>query len=77
MPDLTYSKHARERMAEREVTEADVEAALAHPIGAPGPGEPGTVWIRGYAVGGRILKVCVRADDHSYVITVAWPGYGT
>ncbi len=76
MPDITYSKHARERMADREVSDVDVEAALSHPIGDPAPGEPGTVWVRGYAVGGRVLKVCVRADDTSYVVTVAWPGHG-
>jgi hypothetical protein len=70
--DIRYSDHARRQMAKRAVTEVDVELALRHPIGQPTPGEPGTIWIRGFAVGGRILKVCVRTDDHEYVITVAW-----
>jgi len=74
MPDLTYGKHARERMEERDVTEQDIEQALSRQIGNPEPGEPGSIWIRGYAAGGRILKVCVRADDTRCVITVAWPG---
>lgn len=76
MPDLEYGRHARDRMDEREVTEQDVEQALSRRIGSPDAGQPGSVWIRGYAAGGRILKVCVRADDHQYVITVAWVGQG-
>lgn len=42
-------------------------------IGHPNPGEPGTIWIRGYAAGGRVLKVCVRTADQEYVVTAAWP----
>jgi hypothetical protein len=57
----------------RRVSETDVEQALSHPIGAPEAGQPGTSWIRGYAVGGRILKVSVRALDTEFIITVAWP----
>jgi hypothetical protein len=70
---LEYSSHALNRMKARRITPEDVEWALRHPIGEPGPGEPGSVWIRGHAVGGRILKVCVLVDDHDYVITLAWP----
>lgn len=69
-----YSAHARRRMQSRAITEIDVERALRHRIGDPAPGEPGTIWIRGYAVGGRILKVCVRTADQEYVVTAAWPG---
>jgi len=71
-----YSKHALHQMALRGVQEEDVKQALSHPVGPPDAGVPGTVWIRGFAVGGRILKVCVRANDNNYVITVAWPGVG-
>ncbi len=74
MPELTYSNHARDMMEEREVTDKDVESALARQIGSPSPGQPGSVWIRGHAIGGRVLKVCVPANDHTYIITVAWPG---
>jgi hypothetical protein len=59
-------------MAKRAVTETDVEQALRHRIGQPSPGEPGTIWIRGFAVAGRTLKVCVRTADQGYVITAAW-----
>lgn len=73
MPGVRYGRHALERMRQRGITTNDVERALHLQIGHPEPGEPGSIWIRGYAVGGRILKVCVRTD-RSYVITVAWPG---
>ena len=72
MPEVEYANHAEDRLRERGITKADVEWALRHRIGNPDAGEPGTVWIRGYAVGGRIVKVCVRADDHYYVITAVW-----
>jgi hypothetical protein len=58
-------------MQRRHVSEEDIEQALRQVIRRTA-GAPGTVWIHGHAVGGRILKVCVRiADD--VVITVAWP----
>lgn len=68
-----YSRHARRRMQQRQITELDVEQALRQRVGNPRPGQPGTIWIRGYAIGGRILKVCVRTADHEYVVTAAWP----
>jgi Domain of unknown function (DUF4258) len=70
---ITYGKHARDQMELREVSEQDVEAALRRQSRSPTPGEPGSIWIWGFAAGGRILKVCVRSDDHEHVITVAWP----
>jgi len=68
-----FSRHAEKQMAKRRITHADVELALAHKVGQPGPGQSGSIWIRGYAAGGRILKVCVQATDQDYVITAAWP----
>ena len=70
---LQYSSHARRQMLKRNILEADVERALRAQIGNPSPGEPGTIWIKGYAAGGRILKVCVRTNDQEFVITAAWP----
>lgn len=72
-PQFHLSGHARLQMGRRRVTEEDVSQALAKQIGSPVPGQPGSLWIRGYAVGGRILKVCVEAADRTQVITVAWP----
>jgi hypothetical protein len=71
---VRYSKHAREKMAERGISEEDVESALSRPSGNPTPGQPGTIWLWGYAAGSRILKVCVPMADHEFVITAAWPG---
>jgi len=59
-------------MAERGITERDVETALLQPIGDPSRGQPGSIVIQGYAPGGRILNVCVRAGDHNFVITAYW-----
>lgn len=73
MPDLEYTEHARDRMAERIVSDTDVELALQRPRGAPRPGEPGTIWIDGYGEGNRIIPVCVETMNHDRVITVGWP----
>lgn len=70
---VRYSHHAQQQMAKRLITDHDVEQALRMTIGHPNPGEPGTIWIRGYAAGGRVLKVCVRTADQEYVVTAAWP----
>lgn len=59
-------------MAQRGVFEEDVRVALSRRIGQPVPGKGGTMWVRGHAPGGRILKVLVRAAEPEYVITVAW-----
>lgn len=67
---LRYSRHARERMLERGITENDVKFALSHPIGDPLPGRPGSIYIKGHATGGMIIKVCVRTTDKEYIITV-------
>lgn len=65
-------RHARDRMQSRTILESDIEWALKRRIGQPVAGTPGTIWVKGYASGMRILKVCLRADDHEFVITVAW-----
>lgn len=68
----SYSKHAIERMQQRRIGERDVELALSRPIGQPLAGRGGTMWIRGPATGGPILKVLVRAADPEFVITTVW-----
>jgi hypothetical protein len=70
---LRMSSHARDRMRDRSIFEADIESALQHKISTQ-PGEPGTIVVRGYAPNGHILKVFVRASDHEYVISAMWPG---
>jgi hypothetical protein len=68
---ISYSRHARKRMEERGITEEDVRRALDRQTGDR-PGEPGTMWIEGFAVGGRILSVCVTLPSRRHVTTVAW-----
>jgi hypothetical protein len=61
-------------MAEREVTEEQVEVALRRPMGAPDPGNrPDTLVIRS-PFGGRRLKVVVDSVDTERVISVMWEG---
>jgi Domain of unknown function (DUF4258) len=68
---IRYTDHARRRMAERGVTEQDVELAIRRRRRVT-PGPPGSIWIWGYA-GGRELKVGVWISDQEMVRTVAWP----
>lgn len=58
-------------MAQRLITEDDVDQALRQRL-RTAPGARGTVWIHGYARGGRVLKVCVETDDQQFVVTIAW-----
>lgn len=67
-----YSRHARDRMAERSITEEDVESALNRRHGQPRPGNNGKIVVLGYARGGRILKV-VLTPDQEEITTLAWP----
>ena len=60
-------------MQQRGVTAEDVKWALKRTIDRA-PADSGTVWVHGYASGGKILKVLVPLNDASYVITVAWRG---
>jgi hypothetical protein len=68
---MEYSQHAIRQMRRRGITEEAVDWALKHSCGNR-PGEPGTLWIRGFVVGGRILEVCVTLPERQFVITVAW-----
>jgi hypothetical protein len=68
-PDLT--RHVRERMEARDISDAQIFEALAHEIRRT-PGQPGTVWIHGTVAGGETLKVRISVDK-TVVITAAWP----
>jgi hypothetical protein len=70
MPRLT--DHARDQMARRHITEADVRSALNRRRGPPRVGSNGKIVILGYASRGRILKV-VLTPDQEEIITLAWP----
>ena len=68
---IEYSRHARERMEERGITEAQIALCLADPDGI----EPDDLLDRiryvrcvpGHSVA---LRVVVRIEQHNFVITV-------
>lgn len=64
-PAREYSPHARRRMQERKISEADVEAALKRTSGDPRPGDKGRTVVYGYAPGQRILKIVLQPDGRS------------
>lgn len=75
LPPVRWTKHARERMAQREVTESEVMAVLANPgRWNPDPNRDSVRVERDF--GGRTLKVWVAqpwpAIQEIVVITVAW-----
>lgn len=65
---MRYSGHARERMSERNVTEAEVaETVNDHEVSWADPkGNPCYVRL----ISGRRIKVVLAADDPNFVITV-------
>ena len=69
---LKFTHHAKSRMAQRGITQDDVESALSHLIGPADAGQPGSIWLEGITPGGRRLRTCVDANDQSIIITVAW-----
>jgi hypothetical protein len=65
------SDHARDRMAERDITGDDVRLALNRQRGTPSVGDNGNTVVYGYASKGRILKV-VLTPDRETIVTVMW-----
>ncbi len=62
-----FSRHARQRMLERAISEEDVEAVLGNPdvTFADPSGNPCSI----REVNGRRIKVVVKAADTDFVIT--------
>jgi len=69
----SFSKHARMRMTERQITEDEVIRALNRPTRPPEPGDNGNIVVFGYGTGSRILKVVLTADAQ-VVVSVMAPG---
>jgi Domain of unknown function (DUF4258) len=69
MPE--YSRHAKDRMTERGITDAHVRAALKRRLGPPQPGDNGNIVVLGYGSGSRILKV-VLSPDQATIVSVMW-----
>jgi hypothetical protein len=70
---LSYSTHARRRMAERTITREEVTTALNHQSGPPLPGDNGHIVRFGYS-DARILKI-VLSEDEQTVVTAMWSGH--
>jgi hypothetical protein len=56
-------------MAQRQISEDQVESALRRRTGPPQPGDNGNLVVFGYGSGSRILKVVITPDQTT-VVTV-------
>ena len=65
---MRASRHAAERMAERNISLAEVSSVLDHPEVTFTDPKGNPCYIR--EVSGRRLKVVVAADDKDFLITV-------
>jgi hypothetical protein len=63
--------HARKRMGERKITEAEVLAALKRRQGPPRPGDNGRIVVFGYGRGSRILRIVLTPDEQEIVSVMA------
>ena len=70
---LSFTSHALRRMAQRGLSESDVEFAHAHPLGPTTPGNrPDTRRFTGRLPSGAVLEIVVAATDRRRIISV-WP----
>jgi hypothetical protein len=70
---VNFTKHAKERMEERGVSEDDIRLAVNRHIGPPEPGSSaGSICYIGPPTGGRRLKVVCSAADTDFIISVMW-----
>ena len=67
----TFWPHARKRMDERKITEAEVLAALKRRQGPPRPGDNDRIVVFGYGGGSRILKIVLTPDEQEIVSVMA------
>jgi hypothetical protein len=74
---LRFSRHARQRLEERGVTEEQASLVVERPVGDPMPGDNGAVvyggWVNGQN-GREWLNVVIPPDDETFVKTVFWGG---
>lgn len=70
--ELHYSDHARARMAERLIDEAEVAEVLASPTTTrPSPDRDDRTVVIGATPAGRVLIVVVAGSDPQIIVTVA------
>jgi Domain of unknown function (DUF4258) len=65
-----YSRHARDRMRERSITEGEVEAVLAHPLIDQPSHEIGRRVVSGEVNGRRLTVVVVEGSSPPLIVTV-------
>jgi len=74
---ITYSKHACDRMTERDITDEDVRECLSNPVQRIQNDKKHQY--KGMARG-RILKVAVAPDrdspEDTFIVTVTWEDNG-
>lgn len=69
---MRFDPHARRRMVERHISEAEVaEALAARETSYPSRRRSQRLVVLGRTAGGRRLKVVVLVADEEFVITVA------
>jgi hypothetical protein len=67
-----FTRHALDRMAQRDITAEQVEQALANPAGLPNRQiSDDTVMHRGFTDGGGILWIVVSGQE-GRVVSVWW-----
>jgi hypothetical protein len=69
-PQPTYSKHARDMMAERSISEAEVEAVLAN-YHTNYRDKKGNDILIGHPTGRRIKVVVARGSNPPHIISAA------
>jgi hypothetical protein len=67
---LRFTEHARTRMAEEHLSEADVEAIIAHPYGTRRSRATGDTMYFGRVQGRTVVVVTARGSVPQRVVTV-------
>jgi hypothetical protein len=70
MTTLVYSKHAEDRLADRNISKADVEKVLADPDVDQPRVRGGRIYAR--RVGERRITVVVATDTNPYTVVTVW-----
>lgn len=72
---LIITEHTKKRMRERGITKQDIDMAWNRKVEeSPLPGKNGTLVYRGYAVGGRIIKIVVNKVENVYEVVTVMKG---
>ena len=67
---LVYTQHARQRMAEEQLSEVDIEGIIAHPYSTRRSRTTGDTMYIGRANGRNVVVITARGSDPQRVVTV-------